>query len=136
MPAGPCKGADYSPGVADPHPSTPPDELADEVRRLADHLRRLPESRLRRRPDALGGATTAEAAHALAQWYADAAARLADPDAPVRRAVPRLSDLAVADQVAVTGADLVSALAATDPVRRAAPLAEAAARTAALRRLT
>jgi hypothetical protein len=135
MSAGPPEGADYPPGVADPHPSSSRHQLADEVRRLADLLRRLPESRLRRRPEALRGSTVAEAAHGLAQWYADTAAGLADPDAPVLRAVPRLSDLAVGDQVAVTGADLVSALAAAVPVRAVAAMAEATARTAELRRL-
>ena len=85
------------------------DELADEVRRLADHLRRLPESRLRRRHDELAGETTADAARALAQWLADVEGGLTpSDDRPAR--LPVLSDLAVGDMVAVTGQDLVGAV--------------------------
>ena len=115
-----------------PPPDRPVDRLRTEVGRTADHLRRLPESRLRRRHAALADATAADAAHALAQWLADAAGRLADPTAPPRP-VPRLSDLSVGDQVAVTGGDLVEAVAVTGAADVAA---EAADRLAALRRAT
>jgi len=56
----------------------------------------------------------ADAGHALAQRLADDAAVLTgEPN----RVVPRLNDLAVGDQVAVTGADFVR------EIRRAAPQA-------------
>ncbi len=79
-------------------------DLADHVDRLADRLRSLSDVRLARPLPPY--ASRAEAAHALAQRLADAAARL--EGLPVRP-VPRLHDLAVGDQVAVTGHDLVSA---------------------------
>ena len=93
--------------------------LAEQVGRLADRLRSLSDARLR-------------AAHRVAQQLADAAARLAGE--PVRP-VPRLDDLVVGDQVAVTGADLLAALdrAARDdpdgPWRAAAESALSAVRT-------
>jgi hypothetical protein len=90
-------------------PTPPADELFDEVRRLADHLRRLPESRLRRRHDELAGETAADAARALAQWLADAEGALGPADGRPAR-LPQLSDLAVGDMVAVTGQDLVAAV--------------------------
>jgi hypothetical protein len=79
--------------------------LAEQVARLADRLRSLSDVRLSQAlPD---GGSRADAAHRLAQQLADAAAGLAgDPVRPV----PRLDDLAVGDQVAVTGADLVAEL--------------------------
>lgn len=114
-----------------PAPSV--DDLAQQVGRTADHLRRLPESRLRRRV-APGDATVADEAHAVAQWLADSAATV-DPAGrpPLGHPVSRLSDLAVGDQVAVTGQELVEALsgmaqADADPVA-----AEAARRLALLR---
>jgi hypothetical protein len=85
------------------------DAVAEQVSRLADHLRRLPESRLRRRHDDLGGITGADAGRQMAQWLCDATAQLA-PDGARPPALPRLPDLAVGDQVAVTGQDLVAAL--------------------------
>lgn len=110
--------------------------LVAAVAALADHLRRLPESRLRRRHDELGGATAAEAAHRLAQWLADEAARWDAGEGPVvLRAVPRLSDLAVGDQVAVTGQELVDRLAdRRQPEAIRATLAEALERVAEVRR--
>lgn len=77
-----------------------------EITRLADRLRSLSDARLRRPLPA--GPTAADAAHTLAQRLADAAARL-EGRAP--REVPRLHDLAVGDQVAVTGQDLATAAA-------------------------
>jgi hypothetical protein len=85
-------------------------ELADQVARLADRLRSLSDVRLGAGlPE---GGSRADAARRLAQQLADAAAELAGEP---RRELPRLDDLVVGDQVAVTGTDLVDAL------RRAAP---------------
>jgi hypothetical protein len=91
---------------------------------LADRLRRLPESRLKK---------VAVAAHELAQALADAAAgveaRAADRPPPLRP-VPRLSVFALGDQIAVTVHDLADAAAgldAAEPVWRHGakrPLAE------------
>ena len=76
--------------------------------RLADRLRSLSDVRLARPlPPAR---SRADAAHALAQRMADHAAAL---EGAPSRAVPRLHDLAVGDQVAVTGTDLVRALGST-----------------------
>ena len=94
-------------------------ELADQVARLADRLRSLSDVRL---AAALpGGGAGPTRPTPLAQQLADAAAELAGEP---RRAVPRLDDLVVGDQVAVTGTDLVDALAgqrqgADDAGRRA-----------------
>ena len=104
--------------------------LAEQVGRLADRLRSLSDVRLRAALP--GGGSRADAAHRVAQQLADAAARLAGE--PVRP-VPRLDDLVVGDQVAVTGADLLAALdrAARDdpdgPWRAAAESALSAVRT-------
>lgn len=89
----------------DTGPGEVADELAGQVRRLADRLRSLSDVRLA--APLPGGGSRADAAHALAQLLADSAAVLAGEAV---RTVPRLDDLAVADQVAVTGADLVRAL--------------------------
>ena len=75
--------------------------------RLADRLRSLSDVRLARPLPPAG--SRADAAHALAQRLADHAAAL---EGGTSRVVPRLHDLAVGDQVAVTGADLVRALRA------------------------
>ena len=105
-------------------------ELERLVERLAEHLRRLPESRLRRHRPELGEATAADAAHALAQWLADTAAALAADESPAPPPrVPRLSDLAVGDQVAVTGAELVAAARESSP----GPALDDAVRTALAR---
>ena len=104
-------------------------ELAGSVRRVADRLRSLSDIRLAR-PVTLAAQSAqpaqepsrADAAHALAQLMADRAAQLEGAPA---RAVPRLHDLAAGDQVAVTGADLVSAMTAA----LAAGTGTAAART-------
>jgi hypothetical protein len=94
---------------------TPPDtvpattelavDLAAQVGRLVDRLRSSSDVRLARALPT--GGTRADAAHALAQRMADHAAAL--EGGPIRP-VPRLHDLAVGDQVAVTGADLVRAV--------------------------
>ena len=83
-------------------------ELAQEVERLADRLRTLSDVRLAKPLPPY--ASRADAARAVVQRLADAAAVL--EGRPVRE-VPRLPDLAVGDQVAVTGADLVVAARAT-----------------------
>jgi len=69
----------------------------------------------------------ADAAHSLAQLLADLAAEAGDEP---RRVVPRLSDLAVGDQVAVTLHDLVAALG--EPDDGGAPAAAASSVAAAL----
>ncbi|GAA0636579.1 hypothetical protein GCM10009547_46090 [Sporichthya brevicatena] len=89
--------------------STPAWDETVGIGEIADRLRRMPESRLRR---------VADAAHALAQDLADAAAgvesRVADVP-PALRPVPTLSVFAVADQVTVTAHDLTAAAAGLDP---------------------
>ncbi|WP_019872873.1 hypothetical protein [Sporichthya polymorpha] len=78
------------------------------IAEIADRLRRMPESRLRR---------VADAAHALAQDLADAAAGIegrAGKTPPALRPVPTLSVFAVADQVTVTAHDLGAAAAGLD----------------------
>lgn len=92
------------------------DDVAREVTRTAHQLRRLPESKLRRAAAGTTGPTVADAAHALAQWLADAAARVQPSGRPpVGHPVPRLTDFAVGDQVAVTGRELVDALEGVEP---------------------
>ena len=87
-------------------------DLAGHVDRLAQRLRSLSEVRLAR--PLPPHASRADAAHALAQRLADASARLEGVPA---HPVPRLHDLTVGDQVAVTGHDLVAAAGAADPAR-------------------
>jgi hypothetical protein len=82
-------------------------DLAAQLGRLADRLRSLSDVRLAGRLPS--GESRADAAHGLAQLLADSAADLAGEP---RRTVPRLADLVVADQVGVTGTDLVAALVA------------------------
>lgn len=83
------------------------DRLADEVERLADRLRALSDVRLAR--PLPPHPSRADAARAVAQLLADRAAQL---EGRQPRELPRLPDLAVGDQVAVTGTDLVLAAAA------------------------
>lgn len=100
------------------------DALADldrAVGRLADRLRSLSLTRLDQ-PLADGGSRAREA-YALAGWLAVAG------DAPPGRTPPWLGPAAVADQVAVTGRDLVAALRGAGAGPAARPLlAEARAR--------
>jgi hypothetical protein len=80
------------------------DELETELRRVVDRLRSASLTAL---ADPAGRwPSRADAAYALAQALADAAAA-AGGDPP--RALPRLGDPVVADQVAVCGADLLDA---------------------------
>lgn len=109
-------------------------ELEAQLRRVVDRLRSLSLDALRR--PVPGHASAADAARAAAQVLADAAAALeggregdgeaspgaGKPDSPsgagaataARRAVPRLHDFAVADQVCVTGTDLLLAVASSE----------------------
>jgi hypothetical protein len=80
--------------------------LRIEVRRVADRLRSMSEERLTR--PFPPHASRAAAGLALAQLLADSSAAL--EGAPPRR-VPDLGPLAVGDQVAVTGTDVVTAAA-------------------------
>lgn len=77
------------------------------------------------RPSADGGPSTADAARAVLQPLADA---VADAAGEPRRPVPVLADRAVADQLAVLGAD------ALDPALPPAALADLAERLTVLRR--
>jgi hypothetical protein len=121
-------------------------EIETDVRRVAERLRSLSEAQLA--AAAPPHRSRAAGARAVAQTLADAAQGLeerASGTEPRWRQVPALSDLAVGDQVALTGHDLLSALGSADPgetvwargTRRtaAAVLADAAAQLAALRRL-
>ncbi|MED7948343.1 MULTISPECIES: hypothetical protein [unclassified Streptomyces] len=80
--------------------------LAEAVDALADRFRSMPQSRLH--GVVPGHASRAAAALALARWLA-AAARAVE-GGPVRE-LPEAGAFAVGDQLAVTGHDLVAALA-------------------------
>lgn len=86
------------------------DQLAVEVRRLADRLRTMSDVRLTQPYP--GPGTRAVAALDLAQQLAEAAQGIesrAVPTAPGWRVVPELGVFALGDQIAVTGHDLVAA---------------------------
>jgi hypothetical protein len=84
-------------------PDDPRAALTREVSRVSARLRSLSPQRLAR-PDA-GGLTPAVRAHRVAQDLADLAARSAGRS---RRVVPVIADHGVADQVAVTAADVLA----------------------------
>lgn len=88
-------------------PPIPAERLGLDLARTADRLRSMGLARLAAsfEPEP----TRADAARALAQGLADAAADLSGRP---RRRVPRLGDAAVGDQVAVCGRDLLAAAAA------------------------
>jgi hypothetical protein len=89
-----------------------PDELAADVRRMSDRLGGLSESRLH--GPVPPHASRADAARTAARALAVAGQGLEERDAtaePAWRTLPRLADHAVADQVAVAGHDLLTALA-------------------------
>jgi hypothetical protein len=122
------------------------DELARDLRRVAERLRGLSEPRLA--AAAPPHESRAAAARATAQALADAAQGLeerAQPDEPAWRQLPELPDLALGDQLSVTGHDLLAAAidaSADDPAwargrRRTAGdvLTAAAAHLGDLRRL-
>lgn len=115
---------------AEPHSGVDVGRLALDVRRLADRLRSLPQSRIQVRLDpqpalpaglpapAEGPLTRAVFAHALAQLLADAALGVEAREGrqpPPRRPLPTLSVFTVGDQVGVTGTDLVNALRGVAP---------------------
>jgi hypothetical protein len=92
------------------------DELEADARRVPDRLRGLSQARLAAPTPPHESA--AEAGHAAAQVLATAAQGLAERSVggePRWRQVPRLSDFAVGDQVAVTAHDLLAVLAGCDP---------------------
>jgi len=127
---------DFAPGSED---------LGRTVERLADRLRTVAETRLARPPrgdgdpSQAGRTSLADRAHRLAQSLADAEQGIAEraaEQAPRWRTVPRLGDLAVGDQVAVTGKDLAAAcvgLGTDEPVwTRTGPAAASAVLARAL----
>jgi hypothetical protein len=91
-------------------------EIATEVGRVADRFRSLSEARLA--GPVPGSPSRAAAGRRLAQALADAGQGVEDRASPVEprwRRLPELGDLAVGDQVAVTGADLLRALGEVTP---------------------
>ena len=82
-------------------------QITAEVRRLVDRLAVLTAERLA--APAPPYASKAAAAHALAQRFVDVTADL-EGNAPIPP-LPWVDELAVADQLAVTAQDLISALA-------------------------
>jgi hypothetical protein len=99
-----------------PRPSPPViQRLAGEIARVSDRLRTLSLDRLSGPLPPY--ASRAEAGRALAQRLADAAQGIegrGSGEPPSWREVPRLGDHAAGDQVAVTGQDLLAALAAAE----------------------
>ncbi|MDB1087205.1 hypothetical protein PJ985_06430 [Streptomyces sp. ACA25] len=97
------------PDPALPRPAVDPEALDAAVDVLADRLRRLPESALRRGAAADG--------LAVARELARRAQRLERP-AEEPRELPEAGVFAVGDQVAVAGHDLAQALRANPAVSR------------------
>jgi hypothetical protein len=97
------------------------DELAADVRRVADRLAGMSAAQLAARPSPAEPGmppyrTRAEAGRAAAQVMADAALAMEHVGHWVeRRSLPELADLATADQVAVTGHDLLAAIDVVTP---------------------
>lgn len=92
--------------------------LALAVSDLVDRVAPSPRSRLVGRPPELGGRTRADAVYELAQRLADVAAGVENRDAgrpAPRRTLPDLGPFVVADQLAVTGADLLAAVLGRAP---------------------
>jgi hypothetical protein len=84
--------------------------LEAELRRVPDRLRALPVTRLAAPLPPYP--SVAEAARAVAQRLADAAAGVEDrslPEPPGYRVLPELADRACGDQIVVTGTDLLLA---------------------------
>jgi hypothetical protein len=89
-------------------------EIEADVRRVAERLRTLSEAQLA--AQAPPYPSRAAGARRVAQALADAAQALEERDSgaePRWRDVPALSDLAVGDQVALTGHDLLAQLPAS-----------------------
>jgi hypothetical protein len=107
----------------------PAEELAVQLERTVDRLRSMGIARLGAsfEPEP----TRADAAFAVVQRVADAAARLEGRE-PV--AVPRLHDSAVGDQLAVCGRDLLAAAQAAPGPEADALLTDVAASLLDLRR--
>lgn len=118
-----CRG--YAPGVSEePAPQRSPagsgsagwdelDEFATILGRLVDRLRTLSLDRLARPVAGPAGTSPARTAHSIAQWLADAAQGVeerTEPRPPRPRTLPWLGEAVVADQLAVTGNDLLFAL--------------------------
>lgn len=103
--------------VADPGGDAEPlTVLAREVERLADRLRTMSDVRLRQplTPEATRASAVLDLAQALAeaaQGFEERAAALP----PVWRVLPDAGVLALGDQVAVTGHDVVAAAAEVGP---------------------
>jgi hypothetical protein len=99
------------------------DQLAADVRRVADRLRTLSAARLAGPPappeDGMPPyRSRAQAARGAAQAMANAASALESAAAGggfVRRDLPELADFAAGEQVAVTGHDLLAALDLVGP---------------------
>jgi hypothetical protein len=99
------------------------EDLAADVRRVADRLRNLSPTRLAGAPappehGMLPYRSRAQAARGAAQGMADAAMALEAAAAGrpfVWRALPELADFGAGDLVAVTGHDLVGALELVGP---------------------
>ena len=92
--------------------------MGTDLSRLVDRLRSLPEPRLTRLDDRLGGRSIATASHEFAQWCGEAAAGAASGEvaaAPEVPTVPRLAELATGDQVQVLGQELIAVLTTMDP---------------------
>lgn len=100
--------------LPDDGPQAPTELLRRESRSLVQRLRLWTPARYA--AAAPGFASRGDLVHHLAQALADAAAR---QEGEPRRDLPRLDDLALADQLAVTSDDLVRA-APPDDVARAA----------------
>lgn len=100
-----------------------PDDLAADVRRVADRLRTLSAAQLAgplaAPPAGWSPDTTRADAGRIAAYRLAAAAEALEAAAagrqPVERPLPRLGDFAVGDQVAVSGHDLLSAVAVVAP---------------------
>ncbi|MDH6144004.1 MULTISPECIES: hypothetical protein [Kitasatospora] len=111
-------------------------ELLDAVDHLADRFRAMPQSRLLGAVP--GHPARAAAGLALARELAARTQRLAEGPQAVPRELPDAGAFAVGDQIAVTGHDLVAALADDTPGNdeaAAALLAEAVAAVDAVARL-
>jgi len=102
---------------------TPVERFSAQLERTADRLRTLGIARLGAPFDP--EPTRADAARAEAQRLADNAAGL---EGRPTRALPRLADAAVGDQVAVCGRDLLAAAQLRDDEADVVRLLDAAAR--------
>lgn len=103
--------------VADPGGDVEPlSALAGEVRRLADRLRTMSDVRLRQplTPELTRASAVLDVAQSLAEAAQGIEERAAARE-PAWRVLPDAGVLALGDQVAVTGQDLVAAVADLGP---------------------